>query len=195
MTAKTTEAHKEWLRDHTALLEEAAATGDALIRNFPTVTEYKLWLYRLHQKLSLNYFYSGNRRQRAWSYRQRIQLWQDLGWSFGGLTRRRMTLADILIADGEAEEAIRVLEQARQQIENAARKCHAPFLRMPSGAGHDAMLCAPHIPTGMFFVPSIGGRSHDIAEDTAEDDLVLGLQVLSAVISDLMENGIPDSKT
>jgi N-carbamoyl-L-amino-acid hydrolase len=31
----------------------------------------------------------------------------------------------------------------------------------------------------MLFVPSIGGISHAFEEDTAEDDLVAGLQVLA----------------
>jgi len=32
-------------------------------------------------------------------------------------------------------------------------------------------------------VPSIGGISHDFAEDTEEADLVLGLKVLAAAVS------------
>jgi N-carbamoyl-L-amino-acid hydrolase len=38
----------------------------------------------------------------------------------------------------------------------------------------------------MLFIPSIGGRSHDIAEDTAEDDIVLGCRVLAAAVEKLM---------
>ena len=52
-------------------------------------------------------------------------------------------------------------------------------LRMTSGAGHDAMTLSPHLPSAMLFVPSIGGRSHDLAEDTAEADIVLGAQVMA----------------
>lgn len=49
---------------------------------------------------------------------------------------------------------------------------------MPSGALHDAANLATVMPAGMLFVPSIGGISHAFDEDTAEADLVLGLQVL-----------------
>jgi N-carbamoyl-L-amino-acid hydrolase len=35
------------------------------------------------------------------------------------------------------------------------------------------------MPVGMLFVPSIGGISHDFAEDTAEADLATGLEVLA----------------
>ena len=48
-----------------------------------------------------------------------------------------------------------------------------------AGAGHDAMTLSPHLPSAMLFVPSIGGRSHDVAEDTAEADIVLGAQVMA----------------
>jgi N-carbamoyl-L-amino-acid hydrolase len=50
---------------------------------------------------------------------------------------------------------------------------------MPSGAGHDAQVMARFLPSAMLFVPSIGGISHDFAEDTADDDIALGCQVLA----------------
>jgi len=51
--------------------------------------------------------------------------------------------------------------------------------KMPSGALHDASNVAALMPVGMLFVPSIGGISHSFDEDTAEDDLVTGLQVMA----------------
>ena len=57
--------------------------------------------------------------------------------------------------------------------------------RMPSGAVHDASNMAAHMPVGMLFVPSIGGISHDFAEDTGEADLVTGLKVLARAAADL----------
>ncbi len=54
--------------------------------------------------------------------------------------------------------------------------------RMPSGALHDASNLSRLMPVGMLFVPSIGGISHDFAEDTAEADLVTGLKVLAAAV-------------
>lgn len=53
---------------------------------------------------------------------------------------------------------------------------------MPSGAGHDAMVMGRFMPAAMLFVPSIGGRSHDITEDTAEPDIVLGCEVLADAV-------------
>lgn len=49
---------------------------------------------------------------------------------------------------------------------------------MPSGAGHDAQNIARAMPAAMLFVPSIGGISHHWAEDTKDEDLALGVQVL-----------------
>ncbi|HEX9869937.1 MAG TPA: hydantoinase/carbamoylase family amidase, partial [Candidatus Tectomicrobia bacterium] len=72
-------------------------------------------------------------------------------------------------------------------IEAAARGRGASSLRMPSGAGHDAMVLTRHVPTAMLFIPSIGGRSHDIAEDTDEADICLGIDVLADTVRALAE--------
>jgi len=52
-------------------------------------------------------------------------------------------------------------------------------LSMPSGAGHDAMFLTAQIPSAMMFIPSIGGRSHDISENTAVPDIIFGCQVMA----------------
>ncbi|HVL35890.1 MAG TPA: M20 family metallo-hydrolase [Burkholderiales bacterium] len=70
-------------------------------------------------------------------------------------------------------------------IEASAGEHGQAALRMPSGAGHDAMVLGRYVPSAMLFIPSIGGRSHDIAEDTAEDDIVLGCEVLAGVVERL----------
>jgi N-carbamoyl-L-amino-acid hydrolase len=66
-------------------------------------------------------------------------------------------------------------------LEEAAER-HAPgrHQRMPSGAGHDAQILARRVPAGMLFVPSIGGISHHWREDTKEEDIVLGCQVMAS---------------
>lgn len=53
---------------------------------------------------------------------------------------------------------------------------------MPSGALHDAMNVARLMPVAMAFVPSIGGISHAFDEDTNEDDLVAGAEVLARAV-------------
>jgi N-carbamoyl-L-amino-acid hydrolase len=76
-------------------------------------------------------------------------------------------------------------EALQDSIEASARAEGAPLMRMPSGAGHDAMVVGHHLPAGMVFIPSIGGRSHDIVEDTSEEDIVLGCEVMASVVERL----------
>lgn len=64
-------------------------------------------------------------------------------------------------------------------FEKAARDVGYGYERMTSGAGHDAMFLARRIPAGMIFVPSIGGRSHDISENTKDEDIVAGCVVMA----------------
>ena len=50
--------------------------------------------------------------------------------------------------------------------------------RLPSGAGHDAQMLARVCPSGMVFVPSARGISHNPAEHTDDGDLEAGANVL-----------------
>lgn len=72
----------------------------------------------------------------------------------------------------------------------AAAEMHAPgaWVRMPSGAGHDAQVLAMRMPSAMVFVPSIGGISHDFAENTSDEDLVLGCQVLATAAESILRS-------
>ena len=72
-------------------------------------------------------------------------------------------------------------------VESAALERGLAVRRMPSGAGHDAQMLARMCPSGMVFVPSIGGISHNPAELTSDEDLVVGCQVLCDVMLDLVE--------
>ena len=72
-------------------------------------------------------------------------------------------------------------------LERSAER-HAPGLyqRMQSGAGHDAQILASRLPAAMLFVPSIGGISHHYAENTLDEDLVLGCQVFATAAKDIL---------
>ncbi len=71
-------------------------------------------------------------------------------------------------------------------LEEAAREEGATTLRMPSGAGHDAMVLAHHVPAAMLFVPSRGGVSHSPDEHTAADHCELGASVLARAVRRLV---------
>jgi allantoate deiminase len=74
-------------------------------------------------------------------------------------------------------------------VERAAVAEGARWRRMPSGAGHDAMLVGRHVPTGMIFVPSRGGISHSPDEYTSPEQVELGTRVLAAALRDLLRTG------
>jgi allantoate deiminase len=48
---------------------------------------------------------------------------------------------------------------------------------MSSGAGHDAMIVAPHIPSAMLFLRSPGGISHSPDEDVLVEDVEAAIAV------------------
>ena len=75
----------------------------------------------------------------------------------------------------------------RTHLEAAAQR-HAPgkWQRMPSGAFHDAGIISASIPSAMLFIPSLGGISHDFAEDSRDDDIVLGCQVLADAAASIL---------
>ena len=78
----------------------------------------------------------------------------------------------------------------QRHIEAAAER-HAPghWMRMPSGAFHDAGIVSALLPSAMLFIPSIGGISHDFAEDSRDEDIVLGCQVLADAVESVLREG------
>jgi hydantoinase/carbamoylase family amidase len=71
-------------------------------------------------------------------------------------------------------------------LEAAAAAEGAATLRMPSGAGHDAMVLARHVPAAMLFVPSRGGLSHTPDEFTSPEQCELGARVLTHAVRELV---------
>lgn len=63
-------------------------------------------------------------------------------------------------------------------VEKIARDQGNTVQRMPSGAGHDAQMLARVCPSGMIFVPSVKGISHNAAEFTETIDLIAGANIL-----------------
>jgi beta-ureidopropionase / N-carbamoyl-L-amino-acid hydrolase len=66
---------------------------------------------------------------------------------------------------------IDILDQACHELERVPS-------RLWSGAGHDAAVLSRHVPTGMLFVPSVGGVSHSPREATSDEHLILGARAL-----------------
>lgn len=68
-------------------------------------------------------------------------------------------------------------------LQSAATRAGQPSRTMTSGAGHDAMILAPHIPSTMLFLRSPGGISHHPDETVLPEDveaaIATGLEFLS----------------
>jgi N-carbamoyl-L-amino-acid hydrolase len=69
-------------------------------------------------------------------------------------------------------------ERMRSIIASAAKSLSLSYRLMPSGAGHDAQDMTHIAPTGMIFVPSVGGISHAPKEFTRPEDMANGANVL-----------------
>ena len=87
------------------------------------------------------------------------------------------------------QSAPALMDDGVQAALSAAAEKHAPgrHVRMPSGAGHDAQNLAPHLPSGMLFVPSIGGISHHWTENTKDEDIAAGAMVFVEAIDRLLK--------
>lgn len=70
-----------------------------------------------------------------------------------------------------AEEMIGIIKDSCEEQKLNYRVLH-------SGAGHDSQIIAKYVPTGMIFVPSIKGISHNPAEATKLEDLQQGIEAL-----------------
>ena len=127
-------------------------------------------------------------------------------------------IAQILIDDSKAEEAIALIREAFDKIEDrrgvrinseielsskpvifdtkmvkrighVCSSLSIPFIEMPSGAGHDANHIAELAPVGMIFIPSKNGRSHCPDEWSEFEHICFGTEVLAEVIVSIDEEG------
>jgi len=105
----------------------------------------------------------------------------------------RKTAVETLLAQAEAIAARRglALQCTRQMdqpavpmderltafLAEAIEATGLPVKRLPSGAGHDAMVMAACVPTAMLFLRSPGGISHHPDETVLEEDVAAALEV------------------
>ena len=95
------------------------------------------------------------------------------------------------------EEPVRLDPRLVDLLEDGCRARAVPAVRLPSGAGHDAMQMARLCPAGMLMVPSRRGVSHHRDEWTSLADIVAGVQVYADAALALAEGwehapGFPD---
>lgn len=74
-------------------------------------------------------------------------------------------------------------------MEKSTKELGYSYMRMNSGAGHDAMIMAEIAPTSLIFVPSKDGLSHHPDEWTDYEDLKKGVEVM---LNTVMELGVKE---
>jgi N-carbamoyl-L-amino-acid hydrolase len=85
--------------------------------------------------------------------------------------------------------------RVRAAIERAAAGLDLTTMELPSGAGHDAQALAAVAPSGMIFVPSTAGVSHDAREHTPWQDCLNGANVLLGAALELLVADRPRAAT
>jgi N-carbamoyl-L-amino-acid hydrolase len=122
---------------------------------------------------------------------RRVTLTVDLRHPDESRLRAAERAAAALLADAAAAEGVTFETESLARfepvafdpgvvdlVETVAGELGHSCRRIVSGAGHDAQMLARVCPTGMVFVPSRGGISHNPAEHTDADQLVAGADVL-----------------
>ena len=94
----------------------------------------------------------------------------------------RVKASATLVSRSKPTDCSQVVMEA---IEAAASGLDYQTMRLPSGAGHDAVYLAPTGPMGMIFIPCRGGRSHCPEEWIELQQLVDGTSVLYQTILEL----------
>jgi allantoate deiminase len=89
-----------------------------------------------------------------------------------GLSHRQTHAAAAAACDARLQSA----------LADTLQTMNLPVIRLPSGAGHDAMVMARHCPVGMLFVRCRGGISHHPDEYVTEADVALALDATTATL-------------
>jgi allantoate deiminase len=115
---------------------------------------------------------------------------QDDDRRAGLLARVRRMIAEVADRRG-VDAAVEVIHDERsvrcdpalgERMRAAARAIGLDPPSLPSGAGHDAVILADHVPVAMLFVRCAGGISHNPAESVTTADVAAALAVLTAVV-------------
>ena len=94
---------------------------------------------------------------------------------------------------GFVADAVPCTVSMQETLEAAARTLGIATTRLPSGAGHDAMMMAALCPVGMLFVRCRDGVSHNPAEFITASDAQAAVRVLVQTLRTLDANAIPPS--
>jgi allantoate deiminase len=81
--------------------------------------------------------------------------------------------------------AVRCDAALTTRLVQAVAAAGLPVERLPSGAGHDAVVMSEIVPVGMLFIRCAGGISHHPAESVATNDVATAIDVLDRFVDAL----------
>lgn len=115
----------------------------------------------------------------------------------GGMQRAdelvRRTVADVSVDERLDADIVETFIHPATELDRGLRAtlswqiaaAGAEPIELASGAGHDAMVMAAHVPAAMLFVPSRGGISHSPDEYTAPEFYEPAMTVLTNTVAEL----------
>jgi allantoate deiminase len=107
----------------------------------------------------------------------------DIGRELAAVAERRGV--GVEIAPFMDSPATRMDPRLAAVLEDAVRALDVATIRLPSGAGHDAVAMATLCPAAMLFVRCKGGISHNPAESITEGDADIAVRVLIEAVKRL----------
>lgn len=69
--------------------------------------------------------------------------------------------------------------------ENIVNDIGLPYIKMNSGAGHDAQIFAERFPSSLIFIPCKDGRSHSPVEFASSQDIAIAVEAMSQILKKL----------
>lgn len=69
--------------------------------------------------------------------------------------------------------------------ESTVKDMGIPYIKMNSGAGHDAQIFAERFPSSLIFIPCKDGRSHSPVEFASNEDVLIAVEVMSGILRKL----------
>lgn len=108
---------------------------------------------------------------------------QDIKDAISNITEEQDTMVAIEMIS--AERPAEMDPEISSLIEKSCNDIGVSYQAIHSRAGHDAMNMSKLTPTGMIFVPSKDGISHNPDEYTGYDDIMTGIDVLTETLYQL----------
>ena len=113
---------------------------------------------------------------------------ENLKDAISEICKRRDVAFELVPISDERPVAIRPTVQ--DFLDGICREDGCSYMRLPSGAGHDAMHWAERVPTGMLFSPCRDGVSHNPEEYAAPEDIVNAVRLLEKAVREASKKDV-----